>query len=119
MKQSTIILAYKTLENLVDNEHFTKAEQWEFYKVRKALRPHFDFQIEQENKLRDKFMDFADKDGNLPSDKTIEFMQGLNEIGSLDVEVQEIDKPKIPMVEGMTFKQIEPLEDFIEFLPPA
>ena len=118
MKQVNIIIAYNTLELLADNETLknNKSVQWDLYKLRKELRPHFEFQKEQEDIVREKFIKFAAEDGSLPNDKAQEFIKELNDIGNLDIEV-DIQKIKVPMVEGITFKLIEPLEEFIEFTP--
>ena len=42
----------------------------------------------------------------------------LNEVGNLNIELQDFQKPVIRVVQGLTFKVIEELEDFIEFIPP-
>lgn len=117
MKQSKIISIFKTLETLADNEHLSKENQWDLYRLRRFLRPHFEFQQEREDTLRKKYMEFANEEGLLPKDKTQEFINELNEIGNLEVELEEYQKIKIPIKEGMSFKIMEPLEDFIEFTP--
>ena len=117
MKQNKIIAAYKMLETLADNEHLSKKEQWGLYKLRCDLKPHFEFQVEQEDIIRSKYQEFADEKGEITGKKAEDFIAEIKSIGELDTEL-EIKKPKIKMAEGITFKIIEPLEDFVEFLPP-
>lgn len=115
MKQYKIIEAYKTLEVLADNTNLTKEEQWSLYLVRKFLRPHIEFQDEQENLIHAKYRPFADENGALPADKTQDILNELNDVSQLDKDLGEFKKHKIRMVDGINFKIIEPLEEFIEF----
>ena len=119
MKQFEIINAYKTLEILADNEHLSKKDQWLLYKVRKLLRPHAEFQEEQENNIREKYIEFADERGNLPQDKSKEFIKDMQELNMLDKDIDEFEKIRIPIVDGINFKLMEPLEKFIEFTEPV
>ena len=118
MKQFKIQNAYRTLEILTDNEFLTEEEQWELYKLRKFLRPHIDFQNEREDAVREKYSDSIDEEGNILGEPAKQFLQDMHAISNLDIEIEAFDKPKIKMVKGINFKTIEPLEDFIEFLPP-
>ncbi len=117
MKQSDIIRAYNATEQLA-NCSITKKEQWAVYQLRYFLRPHVEFQKEQEEVLRNKYMEFASEDGMLSKEKVPEYLNDLNEIGSLEIELGEWKKPKIAFADGITFKITEALENFFEFLPP-
>ena len=119
MRQHQIITAYRTLETLSDNEFLTETDQWNLYKLRKLLKPHFDFQAEREESIREKYQDNINSDGTIEGKPAELFLKDMQAIQNLDVELEEFTKPKIKMVKGITFKTIEPLEDFIEFLPPA
>ena len=118
MKQSKITIANKLLETLADNGGLSKKEQWELYKLRLALRPRIDFQREQEDIIRSKYQEFADEKGELVGKKADDFVKEMKSIGDLDVEIEGLTKPQIKMTDGITFKIIEPLEEFVEFLPP-
>lgn len=118
MKQTDIMKAYKLLESLADNQALNKMDQWNLYKLRLILRPHFDFQVEQENIIQQKYIELADELGNLSGEPAKQYMEEINAVGNLDVEMDEFEKPQIRMVDGITFKIIEPLEEFVEFLPP-
>lgn len=118
MKQHKIMTAYKLLESLADNPHLTKQEQWGIYKLRVALRPHCEFETEQENIIREKYREFADENETLTGDKAKEFIAEMKSVGDLDVDVEEFVRPTIRMNDGITCKVIEPLEEFVEFLPP-
>lgn len=117
MKQSKIIDAYNMSTTLSECE-ITDIEQWEVYKLRKILRPHVEFQQEREMAIKEKYIPFADEKGALRKDKVQDYINEINSIGNLDVELEEFSKPKIKITKGITCKIIEPLEDFVEFLPP-
>lgn len=119
MKQFEIINIYKTLETLADNTNLSKKDQWALYGLRKFLRPHAEFQDEQEEKIREKYREFANAEGILPEDKSQEFIKDLTELNMIEKDLEEFEKIKIPIVEGINFKIMEPLEDFIEFTEPV
>lgn len=118
MKQTNIMKAYKLLESLADNPDLNKMDQWKLYKLRTVLRPHYDFQVEQENIIRQKYIDQADESGNLSGEPARQYVDEINAIGDLEIDMGEFEKPMIKMVDGITFKIMEPLEGFVEFLPP-
>ena len=118
MKQIEIINAYKTLEELAANANLTKFEQWGLFKIRKMLKPHIDFQMEQENRVRESFREYADAEGNLHDADADRFVEEMKSIGEMEIEMEEYERPKVKMTDGITFKIIEPLEAFVEFLPP-
>lgn len=118
MKQSKIISTYNTLSQLADFD-FSENEQWEIYKLRKFLRPHFDYQQEREDALREKYSGDIDEEGMIKGEAAQSFMKDMNAIANLEIELEEFEKPKLHVVKGVTCKLIEPLEDFVEFLPPA
>ena len=118
MKQSKIITAYNTAEQLVEC-NLTDQEQWEVCKLRQFLRPNYEFQQERENAIREKYSSFIDMNGMINGEKAQEFVKEINAIGDVEVELEERKKPQIKFTKGITFKITEPLEDFIEFLPPA
>ena len=117
MKQLKIIDSYKLMETLADIQDLSQKEQWNIYQLRKTLRPHFDFQVEREDAIRDKYRVFADADGNLEDEKATEFVNELNELNNMEIELKEFTRPKIRMVKGISFLTAENLEDFIEFIP--
>lgn len=116
MKQSKIINSYKVMESLADIQDLSEQEQWAIYQLRKMLRSHFEFQLEREEALREKYREFADEAGHLKGEKADEYINSLNDIGNMDIELKEFEKPKIRLVKGITFMTAESLEDFIEFI---
>lgn len=118
MKQGKIISAYNTAEKLAECD-LTDKEQWEVYKLRKFLRPHYEFQLERENAVREKYSSFTNQNGMINGEKAQEFLRDMNAIGEIEIELEEYKKPEIKITKGITCKIIEPLEDFVEFLPPA
>ena len=118
MKQYKIIEAFKA-SALLSECGISEKEQWELYKLRKILRSHYEFQQQREDAVREKYSSFMDDKGMITGEKAQEFVKDINAIGHLDVEIEEFEKPQIVMTKGITCKIIEPLEDFVEFLPPA
>lgn len=115
MKQSVIIEAYNTMESLAENQNLTDDEQWEIYKLRKMLRPHFDFQKEREEQIKAKYLEFADKDGNVSKEIGQKYMDDLKAVADLDIEIEEFAKPEISN-KGINFLTMEKLDYFIEFV---
>ena len=114
MKQSKIIKAYKDMEELASNSHLTDSEQWDLYQLRKTLRPHFEFQREREDIIRSKYADDIDEQGNLHGEKAKQFLKEFEDLGNMEIEVEDFIKPRIRNA-GINFKTMEALEDFIEF----
>lgn len=112
MKQIDIINAYKQMDELASIQ-FSKEDQWKIYCLRKALRPHVEFQDEQDKKLAEKYTPYADENGNLTGEKFLEFMREKQELALLEQETPE--KIELPLLEGINFKTIEALENLIEF----
>lgn len=113
MKYSTILDVYKATEALADKP-FTNQQQWDIYKFRKALREHKDFYEEREKAINEKYLPYADEKGILSGEKYLEYMKEKSELNNLDAEFT-YDKFTLPIVDGINFKIIEPLEDYIEF----
>lgn len=115
MKLLDIVVAYKTTEALAGNTEFTPAEQWIIYKFRQAAKPHVEFYQEREQSLKDKYAEFADKEGNLSKDKSNEYVSELNEFLKLDVDFN-YTKEQLSIVKGVDFTIIERLDKFFEFI---
>ncbi len=114
MKQSRIIVAYREMERLANNPNITDKGQWQLYKLRKALRPHVDFQKEREAAIQKKYSHYADENGNINGPIVKEYMDDMNALNEMEVELEEFEKPVIP-ISGVNFLTMENLEDFIEF----
>ena len=114
MKQIDIIKAYNATESLA-TLNFSKEEQWRIYSFRKKLRPRIEFQKEQEKIIVDKYKQYLDSEGNLHGDKYIEYLKDTEELNTLEVKDLDIIKIELPLIDGINFKTIELLEDFIEF----
>ena len=118
MKQSKIIIAYNALPSLSNVKGFSKYEQWDLYKLRNLLKPHYDFQVEQETMIKNKYAEFADDDGNISGEYAKSYLKELNELNDMNVELEEFNKPRIQMKDDITLTLIDALDDFIEFTAP-
>lgn len=119
MKQFKIVNAYQTLEQLASNENLTEKEQWDIYKLRKALRPHIEFRDERVAAIQEKYRDDIDEQGNIHGEQAVKYLNEIQAVNNLDIELEELSKPKVKFAKGMNCKITEPLEDFIEFTEPA
>ncbi len=117
MKQIKIINAYRTTEELVSNPDIDENMHWQIYKVRKAIRSNVDFYNERVSMLNNKYANVTDENGIIKGEDFIHYQNELEEINNLDVEVEPFDVPVLPLVKGINFKQIEALEDFVNFEP--
>lgn len=118
MKQSTIIKAYSAAESIAENAKLNDINLWRLYKLRKALLPHHEFEMEREAAIRQKYVPLADDDGMISGETYKAFLKELNDLGDIEKEV-EIERFKIPVAEGMTIAQMEALDPFVEFTEPA
>lgn len=113
MNYSKIISIYKATELLADKP-FTNEDQWKIYTFRKALRVCTDFYVEREKVINDKYTQYADENGILRGEKYQEYMKEKNELNNMEAEFT-YGKFSLPVVDGINFKIIESLEDYIEF----
>ena len=116
MKQSKIITAYKAIEPLAKIDSLSEMDQWKLYQLRKALRPHYEFQAERETALAEKYKEFVNEEGRRIGEHAEAFIKDLNEIGNMEVDF-DYEKPRIPLVRGIDFVTAESLDEFIEFVP--
>lgn len=117
MKQHSIINSYKIMEQLANIQELSEDEQWSIYQLRKFLRSHYEFQLEREETIRKKYEPYADEKGNLSPDEAKKYLKEINDLGNMEIELDEFTKPKIRLVKGISFLIAEQLEDFIEFTP--
>ena len=114
MKQINIVNAYKNLEQLSTIENYHNKEQWALYKLRKELRSFVDFYEERSKAIIDKYREFADENGTISGQHYQDYIKDFEELNNLETEIN-IEKIKLPFVDGITFLIAEQLEDFIEF----
>jgi len=118
MKIINIINAYNATEKLAGKKEFSVKDQWEIYQIRKFLRQKAEFYDERRDVLTEKYADKADENGKVYGKDADDFFKDCNELDNLDVDMSDYEKIQIRLVNGIDFKMIEQLEDFIEFLPP-
>ena len=117
MKLNKIINAFKTTEQLAEIKGLSNNDQWEIYKVRKNLRTHIDFMNERIASIQEKYREFADENGMINGEKAVEYQKEIEELNNMEINLGDYEIPGVHMVEGITFKIIEPLEDIINFIP--
>lgn len=111
-----IVGGYKALLD-ISNQNMSAKTSYALYKIRMALKPSWDFQIEREKSLMEKYGE-RDSDGNYTI-KSVEgrreFMQMIAELNSmeeeLDIEPITMELPDI----NMSIEQIDAISNFVHF----
>lgn len=124
MKQKDIITAYQAIMSFSANEKNKKNASlklnYGLFKIRKMLEPHYEFQGEQEKKIFQELNPVRTDDGNLDfgtSEKRDTFIQKMQELTDMEVDLGEFVKPVVSLNEDVTFTldEIQALEEFIDF----
>ena len=117
MKQRVIVRAYKALIKLGQQDLPVRLA-FELFKVKSALQPHLDFQIDEENKASAGAT--VNPDGSITFGSTEAadaFRERLRELGDIDVDLK-IRPAQIPLsTPGLTLSMddIEALNCFVQF----
>ena len=115
MKLNKIISAYEATEALANVSGLSKDDQWAIFKLRKSLRTHKDFKEEREEKIREKFIPYADSTGTLTGQPYSDYVKEVTELYNMEVDYKPDEETILPLVDGINFKQMEALEDFVTF----
>lgn len=117
VKQRDVISAYKIL-NRLNADILPLTISFKIFKLKKALQSQFDWQIEEERKIFEKFNVRQTESGLAPEDPndTPVVIKQMEELGNADVDV-DIDKISIPLVAEIRIapNEFDVLEKFIEF----
>lgn len=118
MKQIKIMEAYHATERLADNAFLPMKTLWDIYNLRKKLAPHKEFQDSRERAFIDKYSPFANQDGVVAGSKYVEYQRERDELDNLDIDVSDIQRIEIMVTEnlGLTVRDIEALEPFVDFV---
>lgn len=117
MKQINIVNAYQNIEKLSEIKDLNEQERWALYQLRRRLRAHFEYQKKREDEIRSKYTEFANEEGQLAGEKAQEFLNEINELNNMDIDLGGYAKVNIRLVNDVSFVLAESLEDFIEFTP--
>ena len=117
MKQFKVIKAYKALTKLGQQDLPIKLA-FDLFKIKQALQPQWDFQLDEENKLAANAKVNADGSVTFDSPETAEaFRQKLKELSDIDVDLK-ITPARIPLsIPGLTLSMddIDALDCFVQF----
>lgn len=118
MKQSTIINAYKVIQKHRQDQ-LPLDVSLAFFKVKKMLDDQWEFQLEKENELIEKYHPTRKENGDLvfdPPENMDKFIEEINAIGDLDID---LDYKKVDAKFGnkieLSVDEIEALEEFMNF----
>lgn len=117
MKQSEIIKAYKAIIKLGQQDLPIRLA-FDLFKIKMALQPHFDFQVNEEKKASANAT--ANPDGSVTFSSLEEadaFRKKLRELNDIDVELK-VKPVQIPLsIPGLTLsmEDIEALDCFVKF----
>ena len=117
MKQFKIIKAYKALTKLGQQDLPIRLA-FDLFKIKQALQPQWDFQLDEENKLAASAKVSADGSVTFDSPEAAEaFRQKLKELSDIDVDLK-ITPARIPLsIPGLTLSMddIDALDCFVQF----
>ena len=117
MKQFRIIKAYKALIKLGQQDLPIKLA-FDLFKIKQALQPQWDFQVDEENKLTASAK--VNHDGTVSFDSpeaADAFRQKLKDLSDIDVDLK-ITPARIPLsIPGLTLSMddIDALDCFVQF----
>lgn len=117
MKQSKIIKAYKALTKLGQQDLPIRLA-FDLFKIKQALQPQWDFQLDEENKLTASAKVNADGSVTFDTPEAAEmFRQKLKDLSDIDVDLK-ITPARIPLsIPGLTLSMddIDALDCFVQF----
>ena len=117
MKQFRIIKAYKALTKLGQQDLPIKLA-FDLFKIKQALQPQWDFQLDEENKLTASAKVNADGSVTFDTPEAAEmFRKKLKDLSDIDVDLK-ITPARIPLsIPGLTLSMddIDALDCFVQF----
>ena len=117
MKQFKVIKAYKALTKLGQQDLPIKLA-FDLFKIKQALQPQWDFQLDEENKLAANAKVNADGSVTFDSPEAAEaFRQKLKELSDIDVDLK-VKPVQIPIsIHGLTLSMddVDALDCFVQF----
>ena len=117
MKQFRIIKAYKALIKLGQQDLPIKLA-FDLFKIKQALQPQWDFQLDEEKKMTDSAQVNADGSITFDTPEAAEmFRQKLKDLSDIDVDLK-ITPARIPLsIPGLTLSMddIDALDCFVQF----
>lgn len=119
MKQGKIIAAHQALMNL-NRQQLSLSSAYNIHKMMKQTQKAWDFQVEQEQKLFEKYQPKSEKNGSLEfatKEDEKEFTEYLKELSNMESDV-EIMPISIRLAENVKISpsDIEALGGFVEFV---
>ena len=117
MKQFRIIKAYKALTKLGQQDLPIKLA-FDLFKIKQALQPQWDFQLDEENKLTASAKVNADGSVTFDTPEAADmFRQKLKDLSDIDVDLK-VTPVRIPLsIPGLTLSMddIDALDCFVQF----
>lgn len=117
MKQFKVIKAYKALTKLGQQDLPIKLA-FDLFKIKQALQPQWDFQVDEENKLTTSAKVNPDGTVSFDSPEAADaFRQKLKDLSDIDVDLK-ITPARIPLsIPGLTLSMddIDALDCFVQF----
>ena len=117
MKQFKVIKAYKALTKLGQQDLPIKLA-FDLFKIKQALQPQWDFQVDEENKLTTSAKFNPDGTVSFDSPEAADaFRQKLKDLSDIDVDLK-ITPVRIPLsIPGLTLSMddIDALDCFVQF----
>lgn len=108
---------YTVTEKLSEKDQFSDSVLWCLFKLRKDLREHVDFYNERLKSIQDKYVSYADENGQIHGEVMDKYVNDVKELGLMDKDISNVAKYDISIKEfkGITVHDMESLEPFINF----
>ena len=114
MTHRKAIAAYKTI--LTMRNKITGGTAFVLFGLKKKLQDVVDFQVEEEQKLIQKYDGKIGQNGmiDIPEDKREAFAEDFEKIGSVECDIDPVHVPA-DSIPGITLAEIEALDGFVIF----
>ena len=108
---------YTVTEKLSEKDQFSDSVLWCLFKLRKDLREHVEFYNERLKSIQDKYVSYADENGQIHGEVMDKYINDVKELGLMDKDISNVAKYDISIKEfkGITVHDMESLEPFINF----
>ena len=120
MKQIKYVLAYKVIDKIKNNDSVPSDLSYTFFRIRKILQPQWDFQLEEETKIFNKYNPKNTGNGTFKFDNPDDAPKFAEEIENLsNIEVEDsFDKVQFKPDDriNLSIEDLEVLEPFVEYV---
>lgn len=120
MKQMKIINAYKAVEPISKDKDLPSDISYIFYRIRKLLQPQWDFQMEREKALFEKYSPKYENERLVfeSPKEAKEFSEEMKKLSDIEVDLGDYKKMDFHPTSSvkLSAEDMEKLEDFLNYV---